>query len=133
MNQAKKKINKETKDREVPLIAPVLVLSQGEFSFLREAPEAFKFLRHVIESNLSVRPKCSHRCVSLKEFPSEPVLISQECDQNIQPSKPLQERNCFFISRFTVRFTKFTGRKCFFGVILRKLITDLGGGNNYLR
>ena len=26
-------------------------------------------LRHVVRAVLSVRPKCSHRCVSLKEFP----------------------------------------------------------------
>ena len=29
--------------------------------------DAFNFLRHVTRATWSVRPKCSHRCVSLKE------------------------------------------------------------------
>ena len=37
--------------------------------FLREAPDTFNVLRHVMRAILSVRPKCSHRCVSLKETP----------------------------------------------------------------
>ena len=32
-----------------------------------KAPDTFNFLRHVMRAILSVRPKCSHRCVSLKE------------------------------------------------------------------
>ena len=31
--------------------------------------------RHVVRAILSVRPNCSHRCVSLKEFPLKIVLI----------------------------------------------------------
>ena len=31
------------------------------------------FLRHVMRAIWSVRPKCSHRCVSLKETPLKPV------------------------------------------------------------
>ena len=42
---------------------------------VREVPDTFKFVRHVMRAMLSVRPKCSHRCVSLKETPSKPVLI----------------------------------------------------------
>ena len=34
---------------------------------VREAPDTFNFLRHVMRAIWSVRPKCSHRCVSLKE------------------------------------------------------------------
>ena len=34
-----------------------------------------KYLRHVMKAMLSVRPKCSRRCFSPKEFPWEPVLI----------------------------------------------------------
>ena len=32
---------------------------------------------HVMRAIVSVRPKCSHRCVSLKEAPSKPVQILQ--------------------------------------------------------
>ena len=36
------------------------------------------FLRHVLRGALSVRPKCSHRCASLKESPLKPVLILKD-------------------------------------------------------
>ena len=36
---------------------------------LRKAPDTFNFLRHVMRAILSVRPKCSHRCVCLRETP----------------------------------------------------------------
>ena len=42
---------------------------------LRDAPDTFNFLRHVMRAIWSVRPKCSHRCVPLKETPSKPVQI----------------------------------------------------------
>ena len=42
---------------------------------LRKAPDTFKFLRHVMRAIWSVRPKCSHRCVSLKETSLKPVQI----------------------------------------------------------
>ena len=42
---------------------------------VRDAPDTFNFLRHVMRANWSVRPKCSHRCVSLKETPLKPVQI----------------------------------------------------------
>ena len=35
----------------------------------RDALDSFTFLRHVMRAILSVRPKCSHRCTSLKETP----------------------------------------------------------------
>ena len=41
--------------------------------YFRKAPDAFKYLRHVMRAALSVRPNCSHRCVSLKESPKKPV------------------------------------------------------------
>ena len=44
------------------------------FSF-RDAPDTFNFLRHVMRAIWSVRPKCSHRYVSLKETPLKPVQI----------------------------------------------------------
>ena len=43
--------------------------------FVREAPDTFNFLRHVMRAIWSARPKCSHRCVSLTEAPSKPVQI----------------------------------------------------------
>ena len=54
----------------------------GIRSFFRKAPDTFNFLRHAMRAILSFRPKCSHRCVSLKETPLKPV-------QKTQPSKPL--------------------------------------------
>ena len=41
----------------------------------RDAPDTFNFLRHVMRAIWSVRPKCSHRCVSLKETALKPVQI----------------------------------------------------------
>ena len=41
----------------------------------KSAPDTFNFLRHVMRAIWSVRPKCSHRCVSLKETLLKPVLI----------------------------------------------------------
>ena len=43
--------------------------------FRKKAPDTFKFLRHVMRAILSVRPKCSHRCVSRKEISLKPVQI----------------------------------------------------------
>ena len=37
--------------------------------YFRKAPDTLKCLRHVMRAILFVRPKCSHRCVSLKESP----------------------------------------------------------------
>ena len=49
----------------VPSISTLAVLIRpGKF---RDAPDTFNFLRHVMRAIWSVRPKCSHRCVSLKE------------------------------------------------------------------
>ena len=42
---------------------------------LRKAYDTFNFLRHVMRAILSVRPKFSHRCVSLKKCPLRPVQI----------------------------------------------------------
>ena len=39
------------------------------------ALDTFKFLRHVMRAILSVRTKCSHRCISPKETPLKPVII----------------------------------------------------------
>ena len=40
------------------------------------------FLRHVMRAIWSVRPKCSHRCVSLKETPFKPVQSLKHITEN---------------------------------------------------
>ena len=57
------------------VIAAIQITSVRWRSYLRKAPDTFNFLRHVMRAILSVRPKCSHRCVSLKETPLKPVQI----------------------------------------------------------
>ena len=71
----------------------------GFLTFLRKAPDMFKLLRHVMRAIWSVRPKCSHRCVSLKET-SLTLCKSSSTQPFTQPSKPLWERNGLNISRF---------------------------------
>ena len=51
------------------------LLDFADFRTLRIALDTFEFLRHVMGAISSVRPKCSHRCVSLKEFPFKLVPI----------------------------------------------------------
>ena len=47
-------------------------------TLIRQAPDTLKFFKTRCESNLSVRPKCSHRCVSLKESPLKPVIVLKD-------------------------------------------------------
>ena len=54
----------------------------GESIFVREVSDTLNFLRHVMRAIWSVRPKCSHRCVSLKETPLKPVQILQHTTKN---------------------------------------------------
>ena len=52
--------------------------SQRDFKqeiLVREAPDTSNFLRHLMRAIWSVRPKCSHRCVSLKETSLKRVEI----------------------------------------------------------
>ena len=56
----------------VSFSGPFGILERAE---IREALDTFNFLRHVMRAIVSVRPKCSHRCVSLKESLVKPVLI----------------------------------------------------------
>ena len=49
---------------------------------IRNAPDTFIFLRHVTRATWSVRPKCSHKCVSLKETPLKPVQILKHTTKN---------------------------------------------------
>ena len=48
----------------------------------RKAPDTFNFLRHVMRAIWSVRPKCSHRCVSLKETSLKPVQTLKHTTKN---------------------------------------------------
>ena len=54
----------------------------------RDAPDTFNFLRHAMRAIWSVRPKCSHRGVSLKETPLN-LCKSSEAPRKTQLSKPL--------------------------------------------
>ena len=61
------------------------IVPQGAFYemfMFREAPDTFNFLRHVMRAISSVRPKCSHRCVSPKETPLKPVQILSHTTKN---------------------------------------------------
>ena len=49
---------------------------------VRKAPDTFNFLRHVMRAIWSVRPKCSHRCVSMKETPLKPVQSLKHTTEN---------------------------------------------------
>ena len=51
--------------------------------FFRNVRDTSKFLRHVMRAILSVRPKCSHRCVSPKEFPFKSCANPPARHQNI--------------------------------------------------
>ena len=78
---------KKSKDWRVRAISPpklqIPIPIRNYFEFIpiplpitfRDAPDTFNFLRHVMRAIWSVRPKCSHRCVSLKETPLKPVQI----------------------------------------------------------
>ena len=63
--------------RFVPLSAALIWIAT-----MRKAPDTFKFLRHVMRAIRSVRPKCSHRCVSLKETPLKPVQTLNHTTKN---------------------------------------------------
>ena len=50
---------------------------------IRKALDRFNFLRHVVRAILSVRPKCSRRCVSLKKFHYETCTKPQAHNQKL--------------------------------------------------
>ena len=66
------------------------VIPLAVFQFFRKAPDTFKRLRHVMRAILSVRPKCSHRCVSLKESPLRPVLIFKHATKISSEQMPMR-------------------------------------------
>ena len=51
-------------------------------SLVREEPDTSNFSRHVMRAILSIRPKCSNRCISLKESPLRPVLVLKHTTKN---------------------------------------------------
>ena len=59
------------KGGQTPLTPPVATLPHGILSDIKIL--LTNFLRHVMRAIWSVRPKCSHRCVSLKKTPLKPV------------------------------------------------------------
>ena len=60
----------------------------------RKAPDTFNFVRHVMRAILSVRPKCSHRCVSLKETPLKPVQILKHITKNSTEQTARESSEC---------------------------------------
>ena len=53
-----------------------------------------ELLRHAMRANLSVRPKCSHRCVSLKESPFKPLQILRHTTRT-STEQPAMRTKCF--------------------------------------
>ena len=74
--------------------SPQSQILQSEKGLIR-----FTCLGHVMRAILSVWPKCSHRCFSLKE-PLQNLRKSSSTQPKTQPSKPLWEQNGLNISRF---------------------------------
>ena len=66
----------------------------------REAPDTFKCLRHVMRLILSVLPKCSHRCVFLKETPLKLVQILTHATRISNGQTSLRTKNGLNISWF---------------------------------
>ena len=58
-----------------------------------------ELLRHVMRAILPVRPKCSHRCVSLKESPLKPVLILNHTTKNSTEQTSMRMK-CFKHTNF---------------------------------
>ena len=68
--------------------------SRPKITTFRKAPHVFKCSRQVMRAMLSVRPKCSHRCVSLKEFPLKPLLILKHATR-ISAEQTSMRTKCF--------------------------------------
>ena len=62
----------------------VRIALHEEFLSFRKAPDTFNFLRHVMRAIWSVRPKCSHRYVTLKETSLKPVQILKAHNQKVR-------------------------------------------------
>ena len=64
------------------LLAIAVAFFTWKTSQISKVPDTFNFLRHVMRAIWSVRPKCSHRCVSLEETPLKPVKILKHTTKN---------------------------------------------------
>ena len=78
-------------DSSVPWLKP---------SRLGNAPDTFNFLREVMRAMLSVTPKCSHRCVSLKESPFKTCVNPEAHDQDVTRANLYENEMGLNISRF---------------------------------
>ena len=85
-------------------------------SKFRKAPDTFNFLKHAMRAILSVRPKCSHRCVSLKK---SQYIILQNRQAHNQKLRVGSWQNGFFAD--------FILAGLFFWIFRRILIHSLVG------
>ena len=69
----------------------------------RKVLDTFNFLRHVMRAIWSVRPKCSHRCVSLKETPLKPVQILSHTSKNSTEQTAMRTKWFTHIAILTVQ------------------------------
>ena len=66
----------------MPVSDPIFWSCVKVFPLFRKTPGTFNFLRHVLRAIFSVRPKCSHKCVSLNETSLKPVHIIKHTTKN---------------------------------------------------
>ena len=76
--------------------------------FIREVPDTFNFLRHVMRAILSVQPKCSHRCFSLKESPLKHMLILKHATKRSAEQTSAKTEWFKQIAIFTIRHENIT-------------------------
>ena len=99
----------------VPKSTLTLVIREcSGHELVRKASDTFNFLRHIMRATLSVQPKCSHRCVSLKKFPikGKPERILKRTTQN-STKQTCMRMNDLNISRFKLfRSISLLGQNC---------------------
>ena len=66
----------------------------GGIGEIRNASDTFHFLRHIMRAVWSVRPKCSHRCVSRKETSLKPAQILMHASKNSTEQTAMRTK-CF--------------------------------------
>ena len=64
------------------------------YDLVRKARDTFNFLRHAMRTILSVRPQCSHKCVSVKGTPLKPVQILKHTTKNSAEQTAMRTK-CF--------------------------------------
>ena len=70
---------------------------------IRKARDTFNFLRHVMRATWFVRPKCSHRCVSLKETSLKPVQILKHTTKKSAEQTAMRTKWFKHIAIYTVQ------------------------------